>query len=103
MMLTTKIKSLPKKIATNLLVSFTPSKKTTLKINYYDSEGQLVGSHSLNPIKDGCIIDQHHLRILIDAHIPQNYAVFPNFAYPKEDITANNIPQEIMVAVKASN
>ena len=100
-MLTTKIKSLPKKIAANLLVSFTSSKKSTLKINYYDPEGQLVGSHFVDPIKDNCIIDKHHLRILIDAHIPQNYIVFPRFSYPKEDISSENMPQEILVAVKA--
>lgn len=99
------ITSIPKKVVkrtTSLFLSFSspslPTKKIT--INYYDAEGNKVGSHSLNPVKDNWVITKDALRILIDSHIPQYYKIMPYFAYPEEDITLNNIPDEIMIAVK---
>lgn len=101
------ITSIPKKVVkrtTSLFLSFSspslPTKKIT--INYYDAEGNKVDSHSLNLVKDNRVITKDALRILIDLHIPQYYKIMPYFAYPEEDITLNNIPDEIMIAVKPS-
>ncbi|EEJ71474.1 hypothetical protein [Lactobacillus ultunensis] len=73
-----------------------------MEINYYDAEGNKIGSHFSHLLKDTVNLEDQLIRKVIDSNIPHDYEIFSNFTYPT-GITRKNMPQEIMVAVKAIN
>ena len=103
-MLKNKLIYVPQKIFQQIL----PTKATNtpnyqLPINYYDPEGNMVGTYSGINLAANETITHHQLKRFINTHLPENYEVFPYFAYPKENITCKNLPDEIMIAVRLSN
>lgn len=103
-MLKNKLIYVPQKIFQQIL----PTKATNtpnyqLPINYYDPEGNMVGTYSGINLAANETITHHQLKRFINTHLPENYEVFPYFAYPKENITCENLPDEIMIAVRLSN
>ena len=73
-----------------------------MKINYYDAEGNKIRTHFPYFLTTLENLEDRFIRKIIDSNIPHNYKIFSNFTYPT-GITHKNMPQEIMVAVKAIN
>ena len=99
-MLKNKLIYVPQKIFQQIL----PTKATNtpnyqLPINYYDPEGNMVGTYSGINLAANETITHHQLKRFINTHLPENYDVFPNFAYTTDNITFQNLPDKIMIAV----
>ncbi|QLL74676.1 hypothetical protein [Lactobacillus crispatus] len=100
-MLKNKLTYIPQKLIKQILPIKATVSNYTLLINYYDPEGHKVGSHSEIPLTQNSVIKYHELKRIINNHVPENYEIFPYFAYPQDNITSKNLPSEIMIAVRS--
>ena len=100
-MLKNKFTNLPQKIIQQILPTKAEKEEYTLIINYYDPEGKKVGSHSGLTLKENRTLKHHKQKDVINSHVPENYEIFPYFAYPQDNIASNNLPAEIMIAVRS--
>lgn len=71
-----------------------------MKISYYDGEGNKISSYFSHTLRDMKTIKDYHVKKEINSNIPRDYEIYSNFAYPT-GFEKENMPQEIMVAVKA--
>ena len=96
-MLKNKLIYVPQKIVQQIL----PTKATNTP--NYQLPINMVGTYSGINLAANETITHYQLKRFINTHLPENYEVFPYFAYPKENITCENLPDEIMIAVRLSN
>lgn len=73
-----------------------------MQINYYDAEGNKIRSYFSHSLRKMGSIRDYQIKKEINSNIPRDYEIYSNFAYPA-GYEKENMPQEIMVAVKAIN
>ena len=101
-MLKNKLIYVPQKIFQQIL----PTKATNtpnyqLPINYYDPEGNLVGTYSGINLAANETITHHQLKRFINTHLPENYEVFPYFFIFYKIFRGNYSPSStISIALK---